>query len=120
MVDRVVRQVLVPQPPEVVWPALVEPARLARWLVASAEVDFIPGAIGSVVLADGEVRRVRVEVVEPPRRLVFRWRTMTVGAVSSEVEVTLEPSGGGTTVRVVESSGIVDSPGGTRPALARA
>jgi len=47
---RVQGTVVLPPTPEEVWPALTEPARLARWLDADVELDSRPG--GRVVLVD--------------------------------------------------------------------
>lgn len=111
--EHVERSVVIPRPATEVWPALAEAQRLSAWLAPEVDVEVVAGAIGSVTLPDGQVRRVRVEVVDAPRRLVFRWRTMEAGAVSTGVELTLTPVPEGTVVRVVESTGIGGTGTGT-------
>lgn len=45
-----------------------------------------------------------VDVVEPPHRPVFRWRPMTVEAMSTEVALTPTPTEEGNPVSVVETA----------------
>lgn len=91
-----------PRPPAEVWPALVEPGALSAWLADRVDVELRAGAVGSMRLLDGEVRRVRIDVCEPGRRLAFRWRPMYVGAQSTRVELTLTQVDHGTMVTVTE------------------
>ena len=122
---RVERRLVLPLAPEALWPALAEPGRLGAWLGTDVDLDVRPGGKGSVRVG-GEVRRVLVEEVDPPRRLAFRWRTMDPGALSTRVELTLTAVPGGTRLDVVEVAAWPSSPpggsgGAPRPAaLARA
>lgn len=95
-----------PHPPERVWRALADPARLSRWLMPSdlrAEV----GAVGTFDAGPwGEVTCEVLEVV-PPTRLVWTWRNPPLDTV---VTWTLTPHADGTTV-VLEHAGFdLDDP----------
>src|SRR6266702_736816 len=58
---------------------------------------------------DGAVRRIRVEVVDPPRRLVFRWwpyeREGARRGMGTRVEFLLQDRGDGSTALMVAESG---------------
>ena len=72
-VDRVERRIVLETPPEEVWAALTEPARLSAWIGAEVDLDLRSGGRGTARRGDGAMRRIQMETVEPPRRLVFRW-----------------------------------------------
>src|SRR5688500_6474891 len=59
--------------PDAVWNGVAAPVGLATWLACELELEVRPGARGLARRADGAVRRIRVEALEPPRRLAFRW-----------------------------------------------
>lgn len=59
------------RPPEEVWPALVEPERLAAWFPGGATVEQRVG--GAVVFADGGDGV--VTDLDPPRLIAFTWET---------------------------------------------
>jgi uncharacterized protein YndB with AHSA1/START domain len=109
--DTVEREVIVPAPPDEVWPALTDPEQLSAWFGADAELEVRPGGRGAFRWPDGSERRAVVEAVEPAHRLAFRWlpfqRTAAgamVAVPSTRVEITLESVPGGTRVRVRERS----------------
>jgi len=121
--ERIEREVVIPAPPEAVWPALTEGDEVSRWFGAEAELDARPGGRGVFRWPDGTERPVLVEEVEPPRRLAFRWlpfqRDAVEGVVplpSTRVEITLHPVPGGTRVRVVEAPAFTLSAARTRAA----
>ena len=114
------REVTVSAPPHEVWPAVTRPEEISAWFGADVEIDVRPGGRGTVRWADGTQRHVLVEDVDPGRRLAFRWlpfqRTPDgdVAAMpASRVEITLEPTPGGTRVRGVERPAF--GGGGLRP-----
>jgi uncharacterized protein YndB with AHSA1/START domain len=103
------REILIPAPPGLVWPALARSEELSAWFGADARVDLQPGGRGVFRWPDGAERPVVVEDVEPARRLAFRWlpfqRTANgevVALPSTRVLITLDEVPGGTRVRVVE------------------
>jgi uncharacterized protein YndB with AHSA1/START domain len=122
MLDQAVtRSVALRAAPEDVWAALTDADRLSEWFGVRAEIDPRPGGTVRIAERDGGERRGLVEVADPPRRLVFRWREtgrrMMVGLVSSEastVEFLLERDGDGTRLRVTESPGVL-APSGVDP-----
>ena len=104
---RVERQVVVPVAPAEVWEAVVDGDRLAAWLGGDADLrvdlDLEPGATGTVTEANEPTRQVRVDVVEPERRLRFQWWPEDGSGPLTEVELDLAEVGAGTRVRVIET-----------------
>ena len=79
-----------------------------RALGVHVELEVWPGGRGTARREDGAVRRIRVEAVEPPRRLAFRWwpyeRDGAPPGTGTRVEFLLEETpDGGTHLTVVES-----------------
>jgi uncharacterized protein YndB with AHSA1/START domain len=122
MHDQVTRDVMVEAPADVVWNALTDPAELAAWFGAHAEVDLRVGGAIRFRWPDGSERRGLVIDLDPPRRLAFRWRELRSGAAgltaadTSVVAFTLDADDRGTRVTVTESPGVL----GTDEALALA
>ncbi len=92
-----------------VWEALTRPELLSSWF--GAEVDIEPRRGGAVDarFAAGSRRRGVVQVAEPPRRLVFRWRPVPPRGSSdaSVVELRLRPEADATVLTVVEEAGLL-------------
>jgi uncharacterized protein YndB with AHSA1/START domain len=103
--DDVSREVDLPAEPDEVWRSVTEPDQLSDWLEADVELDPRPGGTGSFRFADGEVRRALVRDVEPGQRLAFTWWPLTGADVgrATTVTITIEPSGPGSRLRLVES-----------------
>jgi uncharacterized protein YndB with AHSA1/START domain len=105
--ERIEREILIEAPPEVVWAVVTEPEHIAGWFSDSAEIDLRPG--GKAILTWKEHGPVhwRVERVEPPRFVSFRWirgsATEAREDNSTLVEFSLTAEGGRTRLRVVES-----------------
>jgi uncharacterized protein YndB with AHSA1/START domain len=99
--DAVVLHRVLPAPPEAVFAAWTDPARIARWMSpfgrAEAAVDLRVGGAFRVVMQGpdrgiehaGEYRE-----IDPPRRLVFTWRSPYTGPEPSLVTVELRPEPG--------------------------
>jgi uncharacterized protein YndB with AHSA1/START domain len=104
------RSITAEAPLEVLWSAVATADGLEAWLGGEVEIDPRPGCPVLVRWPDGSTSRGLVERVEPPRRLVFRWRriagaglTLAVGD-PTRVEFLLTPIDGGyTRIDVVES-----------------
>ena len=109
----VVDEVL-PHRPEAIWATLVRPDLMARWLkmtpigfepVVGTQFTYQTSAAGAW---DGTIRCKVVDVV-PHQRLSYRWRgghADNVGygsLLDTLVTMTLEPTEGGTRLRVVHS-----------------
>jgi uncharacterized protein YndB with AHSA1/START domain len=102
--DRVEREILIDAPLDVVWSVVTEPEHVSRWFSESATMDLRPG--GEVILfweAHGS-EYWRVEEVDPPHFVSFRWRRAELQEDNSTlVEFSLIEEGEGTRLRVVES-----------------
>jgi uncharacterized protein YndB with AHSA1/START domain len=110
--ERIEREILIDAPLDVVWSVITEPEHVARWFSDSAAIDLRPG--GELKLTWEEYGSVhwRVERVEPPHFVSFRWmhavqETPTGAGLregnSTLVEFSLTVEGEGTRLRVVES-----------------
>lgn len=110
--EAVVKEVRIGASPETVFGFFTDPEKLTRWLCEEATVDPRPGGVNHQRhLGDEDnpngpyfMRGTFVEV-SPPRRAVFTWgyenEEVGVPPGSSTVEVTLEPNGEGTLLRLV-------------------
>jgi uncharacterized protein YndB with AHSA1/START domain len=101
-------------PPAQVWDALTDPDRFGEWFGGEVELDPRPGAPVLVRMPDGSTNRGLVEIVEPPRRFVLRWRTLAGAGIAlrvgepTRVEFTLRPLDGGARTLVIVTE--VDAP----------
>jgi uncharacterized protein YndB with AHSA1/START domain len=112
--DELGRAIEVSAPRERVWAALTRPEELVRWFpTQGAEIDLRPGGHASFVWEESADEAV-IEVVEPPSRLVFRWRPAGTDRPYTTVSITLEDVPGGTRLTLVES-GFASLPGQIRP-----
>lgn len=98
-------------PIERVWRAITDPGELSAWFPDRAELDLRPGGDGVFTWDAHGSGAVRVEEVEEPTLLVWRWaRDPGVGVdegVSTRVEWRLTPRDGGGTVLELTESGFV-------------
>ncbi|MFJ8623404.1 SRPBCC domain-containing protein [Kitasatospora sp. NPDC093550] len=110
--DTIERTVLINAPRERVWSVLTEPAFLGRWFGSGqpVEIDLRPG--GLVVFDHGVHGTIpaRLQTVEPPQVLSWRWSQGAAGqepddANATLVEFTLTADGstGATLLTLVES-----------------
>jgi uncharacterized protein YndB with AHSA1/START domain len=105
------RQVTLDAPVEAVWDAVTTPDRLEAWFGAEVELDPRPGAPVLVRWPDGSTNRGLVETVDPPRRFVFRWRSLAGAGIGlqvgepTRVEFTLQPleDGARTLITITET-----------------
>jgi uncharacterized protein YndB with AHSA1/START domain len=100
MADEIEREVSLPVPAEEAWTLVTENDHLSSWLAPEVELDLRRGGEVRTRWDDGEVRHGTVEVVEAPRRLRFAWGGD--GDERTVVEITVEPDGEGSRVRVAE------------------
>ena len=98
------RDVRVEAPPESVFRFFVDPDQMIRWMGVDATLDPQPGGIYRVNVTGGDVARGEYVEVVPNERVVFTWgwedESNPVRPGSSTVEVTFEPDGGATIVRL--------------------
>jgi len=91
--------------PEQVYPYLVEPERIVRWMGRSVELSPAPGGVFRCVISDNDTFRGEIVALEPNSRLefTFGWEGEGSGIApgASTVEITLSAEAGGTRVRLV-------------------
>ncbi|CAN5922414.1 SRPBCC family protein [soil metagenome] len=101
------REIVIAATPATIWPFLTDPDRHVEWDGTVAEIDPRPGGIYRVLVA-GQYQSVGeyVEVV-PHEKVVFTFGWEQEGNPirpgSTTVEITLQPEGDKTRVRVVHS-----------------
>ena len=104
--DRIERTVRIAQPPARVWAAITTAEGLGTWFGNSAEVDLRVGGVAKLSWTSGDTATLTVERLEPPRVFGYTWNLYGLPAEDPRrtyVEFTLEPSGAGTTLTMVES-----------------
>lgn len=98
------RDVRVDAPPESVFRFFVDPDQMIRWMGVDATLDPQPGGIYRVNVTGSDIARGEYVEVVPNERVVFTWgwedETNPVRPGSTTVEVTLEPDGEATIVRL--------------------
>ena len=101
--DEVRRELEIRAPRERVWAALTEPEQLVQWFPTKrAEMELRPGG-GAVLEWEEATADAVIDVVEPPGRLVFRWRPEGLDRPFTTVSFTLEEIADGTRLTLVES-----------------
>jgi uncharacterized protein YndB with AHSA1/START domain len=104
--DRIERTVQLAQPPERVWAALTTAEGLGTWFGHSAEVDLRVGGQAKLTWDSGDTATLTIERLEPPRVFGYTWPVYGLPEGDPRrtyVEFTLEPTGTGTTLTMVES-----------------
>lgn len=104
--DRIERVVELAHPPATVWTALTTADGLGTWFGDKATIDLRPGGAASVTWADGPDADLRIERVEEPAVFGFTWHIDGLPEGDPRrtyVEFTLEPTGAGTRLTVVET-----------------
>jgi uncharacterized protein YndB with AHSA1/START domain len=104
--DRIERTVEVAHPPGKVWAALTTGEGLRAWFGNEATIDLRPGGSAWMKWSGGHTADMRVERVEEPTVFGFTWHIAGLPADDPRrtyVEFTLEPTGAGTRLTVVES-----------------
>src|SRR5215218_5119718 len=108
--DRIETDVLIAAPVDRVWGLITSAEHVGRWFGnAGAEIDLRPGGPLSLSWSDFGTFHGRVESVEPPHRVAYRWlstrdsRAEPTPANSTLIEFTLAAEGDGTRVAVIES-----------------
>jgi uncharacterized protein YndB with AHSA1/START domain len=105
----VVKEILLPTSPEVVWESLTTPEQLSLWLGGRVEIEARPGGLLRLESGGGDVRFGVIEAARPAEYLAFRWRAIRAGpggrvpGRGTRVEFVLEPKESGTFLRVVET-----------------
>lgn len=102
------RQIHIEAPPEVVFEVVSRPEHLREWWSDDASLEPKPGAVGELVWGDrAQVVPITVVDMDPPRRFSFRWVAPEDEPATADnsllVTFDLEPSGGGTLLRLTET-----------------
>lgn len=98
------KSVVLPVSPDEAFALITEPERLRRWKTVSARVDLRAGGDYRWTIVPGHAAAGSFREVVPGRRLVLGWGwegSDDLPPDSSTVTVTLEPTEGGTLVRLV-------------------
>jgi uncharacterized protein YndB with AHSA1/START domain len=104
--DRIERTIELTHPPERVWAALTTAEGLGTWFGNRAEIDLRVGGVAKLSWDSGDSATLVIERVEPPRVFGYTWPLYGLGEADPRrayVEFTLEPTGTGTRLTVVES-----------------
>lgn len=100
-----VREIMIDATPETIWPFLTEPERHIEWDGTAAELDPRPGGVYRVLVAGQHQSAGEYVEVEPMRKVVFTFGWEQEGHPippgSTTVEITLQPEGDKTRVRLV-------------------
>lgn len=94
-------EIRIAAPPEDVFPYLVEPAHLVRWMGEEARVDAQPGGAFWLRMGRDDIAVGTVVHVDPPHQVVFTWGwdgSDEVPPGSSTVTFDLRADGGATVV----------------------
>lgn len=90
--------------PETIFPYFTDPERYVQWMGTDAILDPSPGGTYRVHMRPGVESLGEFVDIDPPHRVVFTWGWVDHPVVppgTTRVEVTLEPDGDGTLVRLV-------------------
>jgi uncharacterized protein YndB with AHSA1/START domain len=104
--DRIERTVQLAQTPERVWAALTTAEGLGTWFGHRAEIDLRVGGQAKLTWDSGDTATLTIERLEPPRVFGYTWPVHGLpdgDPRRTYVEFTLEPTGTGTTLTMVES-----------------
>lgn len=94
-----------------VWPLVSEPEQISRWFGRTVIAGGHPGAEGTITWPGEPARPIRIEAVERPRSISYRWCNDEIGDVPESVDdgpstvftFTLEATKSGTRLTVEET-----------------
>ncbi len=108
--DEIRRELLIARPVDRVWRAITDPEEVNQWFGDRCAYELKAGAEGLMQWGD-DAFRMRIVAIEPMRRFAYRWVTPRDGDHSipfdemptTLVEFTLESTGDGTRLTLIES-----------------
>jgi uncharacterized protein YndB with AHSA1/START domain len=114
MTDRIEKSIELKAPLARVWKALTDHEEFGKWFRVKLDGPFVPGDVSNGHITHPGYEHVKwhavVQKIEPMRLFSFTWRPYAIdpkvdysGEPSTLIEFTLEESGKGTLLRVVES-----------------
>jgi len=103
--DEIAREIAIDAPAELVFSYFIDPSKHVTWQGTEADLDPQPGGKLRVTFAPGYVAVGTYLEVQPPTKIVYTWGWEQQGSDvlppdASTVEITLEPSGPKTVVRL--------------------
>ncbi len=102
--EAVVSQIWIQALPETIFPFLVDPTKMTRWMGIAVDLEPHPGGIYRVEINERDIARGEFVEIQPPHRVVFTfgWEAedASIASGASRVEIELTPSRGGTQVRL--------------------
>ena len=106
-IDFIEREVHITARAETIFPLLIDPEQIIRWLGVSAELDARPGGNFRVNVTGQDITSGSFVDVSPFSRVVFTWgwesEDTMVTPGTSKVEINLIEEGGTTTLRLRHS-----------------
>jgi len=106
------RTIRIAAPVDKVWAAITEPDHISRWFGRTVLIGEGVGAHGTITWPEGDAVPIRIEAIDPPRSVTYRWcnddtaralDTVTNDAPSTVFTFTLEPTPYGTQLTVEET-----------------
>lgn len=97
------REIRIAAPPETVFPFLMDPPKMTRWMGKRVDLDPRPGGAFRVDVNGRDIVRGEFGEVVPFRKSVFTWGwegSPSVPPASTRVEIFLVPDGEGTLLRL--------------------
>lgn len=101
--DPFIATIRIAAPPTVVFPYLIDPPLLAKWIGDAAGSTPEPGGAFAVAITDAKSIRGQFLTVDPPKRVVFTWGVPDSDVIppgSTTVEIVLTADGADTIVEL--------------------
>lgn len=104
------RTIFIAAPPDKVWTAVTEPQHVSRWFGQLTLTGDTTGAAGTITWPGQTPVPIRIEAIDPPRTITYRWCNgseqhgdLVDEATSTVFTFTIVPTAGGTNLTVEES-----------------
>lgn len=101
------RELRIAAAPETVFDLWTDPDRIVRWMGRTATIEARPGGTFRIDYNGSDIARGEILEIDRPRRLVLSWGWEApddaTPSGASRVEVSLEPDGDGTLLRLRHS-----------------
>jgi uncharacterized protein YndB with AHSA1/START domain len=94
--DPLIAGIRIAAPPDVVFPYLIDPPLLARWLGDATGSTPEPGGTFALAFNDSQSVQGQFVTIDPPKRVVFTWGVPDSDVLppgSTTVEIVLTPDG---------------------------
>jgi uncharacterized protein YndB with AHSA1/START domain len=101
--DPLIATIRIAAPPTVVFPYLIDPPLLARWIGDATGSTAEPGGPFALAITDAKSVQGQFLTIDPPKRVVFTWGVPgndVLPPASTTVEIVLTPDGADTVVEL--------------------